>query len=289
VLVSIVTPNLNRDNDLKFTMNSILAAKSGELEYIVIDGGSTDRSLEVIKEHQRDLSSFLSEPDEGVYDAVNKGFSRASGDVMGWLNSGDYLFPDSIKILCELFERFPHIEWITSRVLSFLDEKGRLVEQNVHSGVARESFLSGEHVIGYSRARALSLIQQESTFWRRSLWERAGARLDTQFRFAADFELWTRFFDHAELWSISAPIGAFRRHSDQRSRLFWTAYLSEAHQVLTNRGRRPKNWLTQTVSVGLRVKLPRPLRRLAHRAGVFAPAPLCEFDAKALDWRLLRY
>jgi glycosyltransferase involved in cell wall biosynthesis len=290
VLVSIVTPNLNRDSFLRFTMDSVLAAKSGgNLEYIVVDGGSTDSSLHLLQERQSELSLFLSEPDEGIYDAVNKGFSYASGDVLGWLNSGDYLFPGSISILSDVFQSFPEIEWITSRVLSFLDPRGRLVEQNVHYGVAQQSFLSGEHLNGFSRAPALSLIQQEATFWRRSLWERAGARLDTRFRLAADFELWTRFFDHAELWTISAPIGAFRRHSDQLSRTCWDEYLSEAHQVLAERGRHPRNWFAQTVSVGLRLKLPRRLRPLAHYTGLFAPAPFCEFDAQARDWRLARY
>jgi Glycosyl transferase family 2 len=291
VLVSIVTPNLNHGSFLGFTMDSVLAARSGgNVEYIVVDGGSSDGSLNVLEQRQREVDFFLSEPDEGVYDAVNKGFAHARGDVLGWLNSGDYLFPNSISVLIDIFRMFPHIEWVTSRVLSFLDADGRLIEQNVHYGVARQSFLNGEHLAGYSKAPALSLVQQESTFWRRSLWQRAGAGLDTSFRLAADFELWTRFFEHAELWTISPPIGAFRRHAHQLSRVGWNEYLQEACQILAKHGRKhPRNRLAQTISVGLRLKLPRRLRRLAHALGLFAPAPFCEFDPQTDEWRLVRY
>jgi glycosyltransferase involved in cell wall biosynthesis len=268
-------------------MDSVLTARAGgELEYIIVDGGSTDDSLDFVQQRKSELSYFISEPDKGVYDAINKGFSHSTGEILGWLNSGDYLFPDALNIMSEVFGCFPQIEWITSRVLSFLDEKGRLVDQNVHYGVSRESFLKGEHLFGYSTARSLSFIQQEATFWRRSLWQRAGAHLDTRFHLAADFDLWTRFFDCAELWSISAPIGAFRRHPDQLSRRHSDLYLAEARAILAERGVSPRYWLPQTISVGMRQKLPRPLRRTAHWFGIFAAAPCCEFDAEASGWRL---
>ena len=287
--VSIVTPNLNRAHFLRQTMDSVLAAECADLAYVVMDGGSNDGSLAVIEERRRHLHAVVSEPDGGVYEALNRGFAQTDGEVMGWINSGDIIFPDSLSIICEIFEQHPQIEWLTSHVLSFLDESGRLVEQHVHPGVARESYLRGEHLQGFSPGRTLSLIQQESTFWRRSLWEKAGARLDTSLRLAADFELWTRFFEYAELWSVSAPLGAFRRHADQLSGAGWNAYLAEAHKVLTSRGTKPNSQLAQTLSVGLRRNLPRALRPVAHALKLFSPAPQCNFDHKTQVWKLDRY
>ena len=284
--VSIVTPNLNRAGFLRQTMDSVLATDHPDLDYVIMDGGSTDGSMAVIDERRDRLSEVVSGPDGGLYEALNRGFARTNGEVMGWINSGDIIFPDSLGIVCEIFTQHPQVEWLTSRVLSFLDESGRLVEQHVHQGVARESYLRGEHLQGFSRGRSLSLIQQESTFWRRSLWERAGGRLDTSLRLAADFELWARFFQHTELWSVSAPLGAFRRHADQMSGSGWSDYLTEANGVLQALAAKPRSGTIQTLSVGLRRNLPKALRPVAHRLNLFAPAPLCSYDHDTRSWKL---
>ncbi|WP_157961299.1 glycosyltransferase family 2 protein [Microvirga flavescens] len=287
--ISIVTPNLNRCDFLAQTMDSVLAADHGDLDYIVVDGGSTDGSQALVKARRNRLSATISEPDEGLYDALNKGFALSTGEIMGWINAGDTLMPDSLRVIDEIFSTHPQIEWITSRVISFLDERGRLVEQHVHSGVSRESFLSGEHLPGFSKGRSLSMIQQESTFWRRSLWERAGGGLDLSYSLAADFELWARFFQQAELWSVSAPIGTFRRHANQLSRTHWDVYLNEARRALEGLGARPRNALAQTLSVGLRRSLPRGLRPLAERLYLLKAAPFCEFDSEKQAWCLSRH
>lgn len=287
--ISIVTPNLNRRDFLAQTMDSVLAADHGDLDYIVVDGGSSDGSQDCIEQRRNHLSNAISEPDQGLYDALNKGFALSTGEIMGWLNSGDSLFPDSLKLIDEIFTAHPAIEWVTSRIISFLDEDGRLVEQTIHWGVSREGFLRGEHLPGFSRGRSLSMVQQESTFWRRSLWDRAGGRLDTSYKLAADFELWARFFRHAELWSISAPIGAFRRHANQLSRIHWNDYLDEARRALTSHGAAPRNGLAQTLSVGLRRSLPRGLRPFAERLRLLKAAPFCEFDSETQAWLLSRH
>ncbi|MFC5355645.1 glycosyltransferase family 2 protein [Azospirillum himalayense] len=284
--IALVTPVLNRRDFLRQTMDWVLAADPGGLEYVVVDGGSTDGSLDVVRERAGRLAGFISEPDDGLYHALNKGFARTSGEIMGWINAGDGLFPDSLAIVREVFETFPEIEWVTSRVVSFLDEAGRLVEQGVHQGIARESFLAGEHLAGFSRGRSMTFVQQESTFWRRSLWDRAGGRLDTSLALAADFELWHRFFGHALLWSVSAPLGAFRRHRDQLSAVRHDDYVAEAGSVLRRQGVHPRGRFGQTLSVGLRRSLPRPLRPAAARLGLFRPAPFCRFDGAAQAWCL---
>src|SRR5258708_386709 len=100
--ISIVTPNLNQGAFLAQTIDSVFAADHGHLEYIVVDGGSTDNSREVIAARRARFSTLIMEPDKGLYDAISKGFSRSNGEIMGWLNSGDVLFPHSLSIMSEI-------------------------------------------------------------------------------------------------------------------------------------------------------------------------------------------
>ena len=286
--ISIVTPNLDTGRFLAATMDSVLAADPGGLEYIVVDGGSRDDSRAIIEARQQRLAHWRSEKDSGLYDAVNKGFELSSGDVMGWLNAGDLYFPDALRVVTEVFTAFPEIKWLTSRVISKLDEPGRLVWQSLNMGYTRASFMGGEHLTGLKPGLSLVTVQQESTFWRRSLWERAGGRLDETLKLAADFELWARLFRHAELCAVSAPLGAFRQHADQLSARHWNAYVAEARAVLGREGGKVKPRLLSDLSVAARLAMPRPLRPLAHRLRVFAPALVCEFDFDRRGWRLGR-
>src|SRR5262249_16949069 len=142
---------------------------------------------------------------------------------------------------------------------------------------------------GYCKGRADTFIQQESTFWRRSLWEAAGGKLNTDLRLAADFELWARFFQHADLWSISAPLGAFRSHGDQLSLKNLGSYISEATQVLNGLGSRPRSRLGQGFSIALRYALPSNLRAAGVKLGLLRGAPFCLFDRLSQRWELRHF
>jgi glycosyltransferase involved in cell wall biosynthesis len=286
VRVSIVTPNMNHGRFLDQAISSVLRADHGELEYVVIDGGSTDESLAIIDKYRPRLSRVIVEPDDGPYDAINKGFAHTTGEVMGWINSSDCLFENSLAIVSEIFETFPEIQWLTSRVTSFIDGRGWLVEQGRHNGISRAAFIAGEHLPGYSKGRADTFIQQESTFWRRSLWEAAGSKLDAKLRLAGDFELWARFFQHAELWSVSAPLGAFRFHDDQLSANHLASYIAEAAQVLNRLGSRPRSRLRQNFSLALRYALPLKWRAIGINLRLLQGAPCCLFDRSSQRWEL---
>lgn len=289
ITISIVTPNLNGAPFLGATIDSVLAADHGALEYVVIDGGSTDGSLEVIAARAKRLAHWVSEPDRGLYAALNKGFALTNGDIMGWLSAGDYLFPHCLSIVGEIFESFPAVEWLTSRVITLLDAKGRVVSQRIHPGFARRSFLRGDNLPGFGLGPVSGFIQQESTFWRRTLWRRAGGRLDESLRLAGDFELWARFFRHARLCAVAAPLGGFRKHEGQISAVFWQDYLREASEVLRREGGRPESRLISGLRTFARQALPRALRSAAHRLGIFDPAQVCYFDFEAGEWRLREF
>lgn len=214
--ISLVTPVFNSARYLEATIRSVLSQEYPNLEYIILDGGSTDDSVEIIRKYESQLHAWVSEPDRGMYDAINKGFARSSGELMGWISATDLLHAGSLFVVGGVFRQFPEVEWITGRPTGFNDD-GMAVEVLKLRQWSRIPFLAG----------ANRYIQQESTFWRRSLWDRAGGRVDDSRRKASDFELWVRFFRYAKLYPVDALIGGFRSHPDSLG----LQNLEECHQI----------------------------------------------------------
>jgi glycosyl transferase family 2 len=201
--VALVTPVFNSGKYIEATIRSVLAQGYPNLDYYIVDGGSTDGTLDVIRKYESQISGWTSEPDKGMYDAINKGFARTSGEIMGWISATDMLQLGGLSVAASVFRDLPEVEWITGRPTIFSDE-GMTVMILALTRWSRYRFLAG----------ANRTIQQESTFWRRSLWEKAGGRVDASRRNAADFELWLRFFRHAQIYPVDALIGGFRIHGD---------------------------------------------------------------------------
>jgi glycosyltransferase involved in cell wall biosynthesis len=226
---SLVTPSFNQATFLGATLDSVQAQAYPELEHVVVDGGSTDGSREILAGRAQQFAWWCSERDGGMYDALNKGFAHTSGEIMGWLNSDDLLLAGALRAVGEIFARFPEVEWLSSLALSTWTPAGSCAGVATIDGYARAAFLDGGYLPG--GARHYGWIPQESTFWRRSLWTRAGARLEASLKFAGDFELWSRFYAHAELVGTPTPLGGFRTHPAQKSRAM-DAYLAEARAAL---------------------------------------------------------
>jgi glycosyltransferase involved in cell wall biosynthesis len=211
--ITIVTPNYNYGHFLEQAIVSVLDQQYPNLEYIIIDGGSSDNSVEIIRKYEKYLAYWVSEPDKGMYDAINKGFSRSTGEVMAWLNSDDAYFPWAFKVVGEVFGAFPQVEWISSLQPGAMDYKGYVVDLGRFEGFSREAFREGR--LGLKNS--YGFIQQESTFWKRELWEKAGAHVSTRYSMAGDFELWCRFYEHTQLYGIVSPLGIFRFQHRQKS------------------------------------------------------------------------
>jgi glycosyltransferase involved in cell wall biosynthesis len=201
--IALVTPVFNSARYLEATIRSVLSQGYPNLQYVIADGGSTDGSVEIIRKYEPQLQAWFSEPDRGMYHAINKAFARTSGEAMGWISATDLLHAGSLFVVGSVFRAFPEVEWITGRPTGFSDE-GMAVETLRLRQWSRMRFLAG----------ANRYIQQESTFWRRSLWDRAGAHVDDARRSASDFELWVRYFRFAQLYPVDALIGGFRSHPD---------------------------------------------------------------------------
>jgi len=233
--MAIVTPSLNQARYLEQTMASVLDQQYDQLEYVVVDGGSADGSAEVIERYSDRLAAHWSSPDKGHADALNRGFERTSAEIMGWLNSDDLLLPGALNVVAQVFARFPHVQWITSSYQACVDEESTPVTMHSNRGFSREAFRMGMHAGLYMRYR-LSFVQQESTFWRRELWERAGGFVSVEDEPASDFELWTRFFEHAELYAVDTALGMFRYHRAQRTADDFDRYLEAARTALARHG-----------------------------------------------------
>jgi len=202
--ISLVTPVFNSAKYIEQTFQSVFAQKYPNLEYFVVDGGSTDGTVDIIRKYESQISGWISEPDNGMYEALNKGFARTTGEIMGWISATDVLHAGALAVVGSIFRDMPpEVEWITGRP-TYLSEDGMTARIKDLPRWSRYRFLVG----------ANRHIQQESTYWCRSLWEKVGSRMDSSSRMGADFELWVRFFRHAKLYPVDSLIGAFRDHGD---------------------------------------------------------------------------
>jgi glycosyltransferase involved in cell wall biosynthesis len=203
--ISIVTPSFNQAPFLEETIRSIVDQDYPGLEYVVIDGGSTDSSAEIIERYSPKLKYWVSETDRGHGHALNKGFAQTTGEIMAWLNSDDKYLPWTLEVVAEIFTVFPDVNWIVG-THAWWDAKGRLTHARP---VYRNIY---DYLMGNFR-----WIQQESVFWRRNLWERAGATINEDYTFMVDGELWCRFFQHDRLVALETVLGGYRQHKTNRA------------------------------------------------------------------------
>lgn len=220
--ISVVTPSYNQGSFIEGTINSVLNQNYPDLEYIIIDGNSSDNTKEIIKKYEDKLSYWVSEPDKGHADALNKGFEKTSGEIMSWINSDDNYLPWTFKTVSEIFAKFPEVNWVVG-INSGWNQQGRLFKTIVRPKNIYD-YLQGDY----------KWIQQESVFWRRSLWEKAGGKISNDYKLMIDGELWGRFFLHDKLYLIENVIGGFRRHESNRSLQDFSTVESEMMKVVEN-------------------------------------------------------
>jgi glycosyltransferase involved in cell wall biosynthesis len=198
-LVSIVTPSYNQQRYLEETILSVINQDYPALEYIVIDGGSTDGSVEIIKKYQDKLTGWVSESDLGQTDAINKGFDRSQGDIMAWLNSDDIYHVGAIRSAVEFLQEHPDIGMVYGDT-DLIDEDSRRIGRFNAKQTNYQRLMRGG-----------VYIPQPAAFWRRDLWERSGP-LDTSFYFAMDYDLWVRFAKIAPIQYLPQLWASFRIH-----------------------------------------------------------------------------
>jgi glycosyltransferase involved in cell wall biosynthesis len=203
-IIAIVTPTFNQGQTLSATIQSVLQQNYPEVQYAVVDGGSTDETKNVLARYRPELSYCVSEPDNGQADAIAKGFAALQGDVMAYLNSDDMLMPGALSFVGKYFARHPHIDVIYgNRVI--VDESGREVGRWILPRHNSESI------------RHFDYVPQETLFWRRSLYEKVGG-INSAFHFAMDWDLFLRFIAAgARVRRVPYFLACFRIHPRQKT------------------------------------------------------------------------
>ena len=231
--ISVVTVCYNMSAFIEQTLLSVLSQNYPNLEYIVIDGGSTDGTQEIIERYRDRLAYYVSEPDKGMYDALNKGFSHATGDVLAWINADDVYLPGSFRTVDKVFSTFEQVEWINGRG-AYLTDDGALSQVMPKNAIRTRRDIRE----GWCREDVLGFLMQEGMFWRRSLMQRTGA-LDTRYRYAGDFDLWVRFAQQADIYYVNVPLAAFRKRTTNLATVALGGYLEEVQAIIAGQKRYP--------------------------------------------------
>ncbi len=282
--LAIVTPSYNNGRFLDATIQSVLGHDIPNLSYAIIDGGSTDGTAEVLQRWSSRLTYHISESDTGMYDAINKGFARIDGEIMGWINSDDMYLPGALKLVGHLFSLFPDMRWLTTLYPCAIDESGAIIKLNPLPVVSKKSFARGDHFL-HAGWQGTGFLQQEATFWRRSLWDEAGGRVDASLRSAGDFELWCRFLALAEPWSVDVPLAAFRYHQTQKTSVDMGGYVQEAQAAFAKHGyRKPNRWLQNRRMRLIRCMGP-SVRTLAQRLKLMTSGNELTYDWGTRLWQ----
>jgi len=287
--ISIVTPSFNSGRFMRRTIESILGQQYEKLEYIIQDGGSTDETIDILTEFKSIVAHCTSAPDQGQYDAINKGFALSTGEVMAWLNADDVYLQGTLKLVGKIFEQFPEINWLTTRYPLAIDENDSLISTTVVPGFSLHGFLCGDNLpsMGWE---GTAFIQQESTFWRRSLWDRAGGFLDPNLQFAGDFELWARFFHLEELYSMDVPLACFRKHSSQKTSTSFQRYLDEASSVFAKIGGKVPDPEMQSLRLRIATKyLSENDVRFGWQKNLFKPSKRVVYEWSEDLWKIKEY
>ncbi len=203
-LVSIITPSFNQVDYLERTILSVLGQDYANVEYIIVDGGSTDGSLEVIRRYESRITSWISEPDLGQTDAINKGFNLASGEIIAWLNSDDTYLPGAIQEAVNFFDLHPEVGMMYGAAY-YIDEDDRILAAYPSAPTDYK---------GLRRGR--TTISQQSMFFRRVIWSMVGP-LDPTFYYAMDYDLWVRIASVTPISFHPVPLANFRLQSASKS------------------------------------------------------------------------
>lgn len=258
--ISIVTPSLNQGEFLEDTIRSVLEQGYPALEYVIRDGGSTDGTAAVLHRHRDRLHRVHSGPDGGQAAAINLGFAETSGEVMAYLNADDVLLPGALAAVARHFAEHPEVDAVYGhRIL--IDDRNRQVGVWITPAHDAEAL------------RWADCVPQETLFWRRSAWERAGGEIDESFRYAMDWDLLLRLEETgARIERIPRLLGAFRVHEAQKTTSMRDVGEEESARLLRRchgrdvawdeRRRRLRGYLARHVVL-----------HTAHRAAARLPAP----------------
>ena len=257
--ISIVTPSYNQADFLPATIHSVLGQQSCvELEYIVVDGGSTDGSVNLLAQTDDPRIQWTSEADEGQSHAINKGFSRATGDIFAWLNSDDLYTPGILQAVADAFHNHPDAAWLTGGC-AIVDAAGRPIRNYV-------TRYKNRRLRRYSYTKLLreNFISQPATFWRAQAWSQTGP-LDPTLHWTMDYDLWLRLGRLSDPIVLPQPLAHFRLYATSKTGRFQRAQYDEGYAVARRHGQNaPGSLLLHKFHLEKTIAAYRLLRRLGQ-------------------------
>ncbi|MGB8214196.1 MAG: glycosyltransferase family 2 protein [Anaerolineales bacterium] len=243
--ISIVTPSFNQAQFIEETIRSVLLQGYPNLEYIIMDGGSTDGSVDVIKKYATWLTYWVSEPDRGQPHAINTGFAHSTGEIMAWINSDDYYAPDAFRKVAEAFSQNA-TGWVSGRC-SLVGLDGSISPGKDQPAPYIENWLVS------------CQYTQPNVFWKRSLWERTN-KIDEQLHFSFDYELWMQFAHYqAFAYWIETTLAFFRMQPQSKTVTSQRRFEIEDHIVRKRYGD-----LARTFRQKSRVSYLRRVKKASH-------------------------
>jgi GT2 family glycosyltransferase len=255
------------------TIRSVVGQGYPNLEYIVIDGASTDGTVSIVQQYIDKIDVFVSKPDEGQYHAIQKGLDISQGEILAWLNADDIYYPWTFSVVGEVFAKFPDVDWIIG-LPSHISKSGQCVSLSSGPCAYPRKFIRN----GWAHGHLGPHLQQESTFWRKTLWDKVGG-LDLKWKYAADFELWTRFAQHAEPVAVSIPLAAFRlRPGEQISSADHDSYHEEVRRI--SERLHPPPWLWNQIAKRSHVL------RCLYRLAIWRECRVIAYSEEKGEWVL---
>ena len=215
-LVSIITPSYNQAAYLEQTILSVLGQDYARIEYMVIDGASTDNSVDIIKKYENKLT-WISEKDNGQADAINKGFARATGDVIAWLNSDDYYLAGAVSSAVKIFDENPDVILVYGNMLA-VDEHGKTINTLNYKQLTLEGLL------------CFQIIGQPAVFMRRSALE--NLKLAPDLHFMLDHFLWIQIAQRGKILHADQTWASARYHAEAKNRAKAAEFGRDAFRIL---------------------------------------------------------
>lgn len=224
ICISIITPSYNQGKYLEQTIQSVLNQTHSNIEYLVIDGGSTDNSIDIIKKYEEKISYWISESDDGQADAINKGFRHSNGDFVCWVNSDDILYPYYVAKRVQQFKENPNVDMIYGDIEQGVDLSNKRLRKGRQTSI--------KDMLKYAKCP----IPQQSAMWRRGVIEKIGY-LDPQWHVLLDREYFIRTAANCSIKYIIGAVAFFRHHKHSKSameKLKWAEELPRYYEMVFN-------------------------------------------------------